>query len=1220
MASKQRKRRRKRRAAPKAPQRPPISAQAEEEKARSRGRRSAKGWRACLVGIGFLCALWTALAVSLPPSVLRGVVESRLSEAVNAPVTIESLSVNPFTLGIAVRGIRVPYLEEVGTPDGALLTIERLDIRPRLRLFADAAPIQAALRVHNPVLDITYLGNGLFSFSKLLPAPDGADAGPDAPLFAVSDLDLEGGTILLRDGPVGMLHMVSDVSFHVPLLHSADLPFAPTLSALVNGTRINVEGRTEPDAGTLRTTFAIRTAPLHMEHFKRYLSDFTPLTLNSGTVALDMRFTLSQPHLGKVESSLSGTVKIEDAEIAAPEGSIVGRLRKGQASLNDFTLSERRIRLDGMELDGLYLRVSRDKAGRIDWADWLGGTDANPENLSPETPFIVEGADLILRNSDFTWVDASLADTQQIEITGVDGRIAEYSTRPGARTAMRLSFGISTEGVLAVDGEGTLNPPSLNASLWVDDLPLMVLRPLLGETPLNDILGRIAIKGGVRFGPDGKAPGAPGSGTSLAVTDAEASVSALSFGRGSSLSAADRKAGKDAGSPAVRVRALTFNGLHFDTQARSASVKALSVEAPEVRVASSGGIGLAVPGTKKPAGKTAPAAKTRLPEGMFTAALPDAAKTFLSDWKLKADGFRIAGGKLEHVAAGKAEKLISSLDLETGPLSGDLTNTISLTLRARGASSGSLNLKGTLRPVPLRFSSGMDAADLPLEWFDTPLRASTNLSPSGRLSANLDAAITEEKGKGLDILASGSLTVRDLRLKDARTEKVYALLRRLSADTFRFSSASSSFEAKAVLLDLLRMDVALNADKTLDILDCIPKQTAPKPSPFRFSVASLKLQDAALLFRDQAHGSISAVQDINAAVNGLSSSGGLPDIVLTGQLGGAPITLSGSCNPFSTPPAAKLSFTAKGVDLARYSAYTRAYLGHPVVQGRLDLESAFTTSGWTFSLDNHIRLEKPVLGPKDTRPGAPDYPVSLGFALLEDLRGNIALDLPISGRLDDAALQVGGLVGKALGGLFTKVVTSPFALLGGIIGLMTPDDPALQVIAFPPGDTRINPAAQERLKRIAKALEEHPRVKIELVGMYEPASDTRGLKRLRVIRKVQARHHAALPTKQRAANPAGTIKLSPGEYERFLLCVYKDSPAGRKAAGGEEPDIMEQKLQALENVTQADLEALARSRAEEVRAFLLKHGPGLGKRVGIASKGGLPDVRRGTAQVEIQLR
>ena len=57
-----------------------------------------------------------------------------------------------------------------------------------------------------------------------------------------------------------MVHTVSDVNFHVPLLRSADLPFAPTLSALVNGTRIDVEGRTEPDAETLRTTFAIHTA------------------------------------------------------------------------------------------------------------------------------------------------------------------------------------------------------------------------------------------------------------------------------------------------------------------------------------------------------------------------------------------------------------------------------------------------------------------------------------------------------------------------------------------------------------------------------------------------------------------------------------------------------------------------------------------------------------------------------------------------------------------------------------------------------------------------------------------------------------------------------------------------------------------------------------------------------------------------------------------------
>lgn len=196
----------------------PFPHQAEEEKARTEDGVPPKAGVPVFSESASSAPCGPPLPFPCRLTVLRGVVESQLSEAVNAPVTIESLSVNPFTLGIAVRGVRVPYLEETGTPDGALLTIERLDIRPRLRLFADAAPIQAALRVYNPVLDITYLGNGLFSFSKLLPAPSGADTAPDAPLFALSDLDLKGGTILLRDGPVGMVHTVSDVNFHVPLL------------------------------------------------------------------------------------------------------------------------------------------------------------------------------------------------------------------------------------------------------------------------------------------------------------------------------------------------------------------------------------------------------------------------------------------------------------------------------------------------------------------------------------------------------------------------------------------------------------------------------------------------------------------------------------------------------------------------------------------------------------------------------------------------------------------------------------------------------------------------------------------------------------------------------------------------------------------------------------------------------------------------------------------
>lgn len=1199
MASKKRtQRRRANKAARRPAPLPPIVEQAEEDKARRKGRRFARGRRALLFAVAILCALWTLLVTALPPTVLRGVLESQLSAAVNAPVTLESVRVNPFTLAVSVRGVRVPYLDG---GDGALLTIEKLELIPHLRPFENAAPVQASLRVFNPVLDILYLGNGAFSFSALLPEKAAAPETPSAPLFALSDLDLRGGTVILRDGPVGITHTISNVDFNAPLLPSKDTPFAPTLTARVNGTPIEVRGRIEPDADTVRTVFAIRTAPLHMEHFRRYLAEFTPLRLNSGTVEADMAFTLSQPRPGLVATSLSGTVLVADVEIASPEGAVIGRLRRGHAKLDDFTLSERRIRLEEMELDGLYLRVSRNEAGRIDWEAWLG-----PEGTPDDTPFVVEGADLILRNSDFTWADAALADTQVIEITGVDGRIAEFSTRPGARTAMRLSFGISTEGVLAVDGEGTLNPPSLHADLWVDDLPLIVLRPLLGGTPLSDILGRVAVKGGVRFGTgrteeaDGAAQ--PPSAPYLAISNAEASLKDLSFGRGNSLSAADRKAGKDTGTPAVRVRALACGGLNFDTRARTASVRKLSVTGPTLRVSTADGVELAIPGAKPTPAKRTPAVRTNLPAGLVASALPDAAATVLTGWKLKADAFSLTQGTIRDTQ----NVLVENLSLATGPLTQDLRQSVSFTLGGGTAPGNALKAKGTLRPIPLRVSARLDASGLPLDLLARPLRGLIGLSPSGTFDAGLDAEV-EEQSETFGIRATGAFTARDATIKDARSGKTYATLRRLAVDKLRFSSAGT-FEAGDVLADRLRMDVALTPSGTLDIVECLNPGSKGGGSPFTFAVSKLRLQDAALLFRDRLHAAGAAVQDIDATFTNLTSSG-MADVVLTGQLGGAPITLSGKLNPFSTPPAAALDFTAKGVDLARYSAYAKTYLGYPVLQGRLDLESVFRTSGWTFTLDNRIKLEKPVLGPKDTRPGAPDYPLPLGLALLEDLRGNVTLDLPVSGRLDASAMQVGGLVGKAVGGLFAKVVTSPFALLGGIVSLVTPSDPAVQLVAFPPGETRLNPAARERLKRIAKALESYPKVKIELIGMYEPTSDTRGLKRQRVLRKVRAR-----------GGKSAEASLKPAEYERLLRQVYKASPAGKNDRKNEEPDVMEQRLQALENVGKADLETLARSRAEQVRAFLLRQSPGLAKRISLAVKGGSPLVRAGTAQVELQLR
>ena len=48
--------------------------------------------------------------------------------------------------------------------------------------------------------------------------------------------------------------------------------------------------------------------------------------------------------------------------------------------------------------------------------------------------------------------------------------------------------------------------------------------------------------------------------------------------------------------------------------------------------------------------------------------------------------------------------------------------------------------------------------------------------------------------------------------------------------------------------------------------------------------------------------------------------------------------------------------------------------------------------------------------------------------------GKIDIDLPIKGNLNDPDFRYGGLVFQALGNLVTKLVTSPFSAIAGLVG------------------------------------------------------------------------------------------------------------------------------------------------------------------------------------------
>ena len=92
---------------------------------------------------------------------------------------------------------------------------------------------------------------------------------------------------------------------------------------------------------------------------------------------------------------------------------------------------------------------------------------------------------------------------------------------------------------------------------------------------------------------------------------------------------------------------------------------------------------------------------------------------------------------------------------------------------------------------------------------------------------------------------------------------------------------------------------------------------------------------------------------------------------------------------------------------------------------------------------------------------ATNLPVRLAVALLKDRKGEIHLDLPVTGRTDDPKFSVWGVVLQILKNLLVKAATSPLALLQSTFG--GKDD--FSAIHFAAGSARLTEGEKEKIRQ-----------------------------------------------------------------------------------------------------------------------------------------------------------
>jgi len=298
------------------------------------------------------------------------------------------------------------------------------------------------------------------------------------------------------------------------------------------------------------------------------------------------------------------------------------------------------------------------------------------------------------------------------------------------------------------------------------------------------------------------------------------------------------------------------------------------------------------------------------------------------------------------------------------------------------------------------------------------------------------------------------------------------------------------------------------------------------------------------------------IRNLRGRVKGLSSTPEKrADVLLEGEVNKySPVKISGQINPLTKEKYGDLALSFKNFDLSSTSPYAGKFAGYKIEKGKLSLNLKYKVSGDDFSGENGIVIEQLTLGERVESPDATELPVGLAVALLKDSNGNIELDVPVEGDLNDPHFDYGKVVSDAMSKIITNIVSSPFAALGSLVGGSADE---LSYIEFEFGSATLRPEQIEKLDKLAKALQERPGLRLEITGRADKEDDRSVLTeienkavddgRLRLLaqeRSKQIKTHlvetGGIPSERISLTREQIIESSEGDYVRINLTLARN--------------------------------------------------------------------------------
>ncbi|MBN3836033.1 DUF748 domain-containing protein [Burkholderia sp. Ac-20344] len=1199
----------------------------------------ARSRRTRRIGIGLLIflVLFGLLGFFAAPPLIRHIAEQQLTKQLDRPATIQRIALNPYTLNLEADGI---HLGDKGG-QGDFVDIAKLVVRPSWSSLFRGAPIVNEIRLDSPRFHIVRYDAQRFNFTDLIEKFSAPSPKPESKptQFSVSNIQVNNGRIDFDDRLLNEKHVVDNWTLGIPyvatLASKTDIFVEPKLRARFDGSPIAIDGKTKPFAQSRESEIALKFDRLDVPKLISYVPAKLPVAVTSGLLSSDLKvnFVMS----GETPAlRVSGTVDLNDAKVTDHASAPLFAARGVHVAAASLEPLRNAMHFDEIRIDQPVVDLSRDKQGVLN-VETLAAQPAAAPKAAEGTPAASGAAaasaaaeaaasgakaeagagakaapplDLTIRHFAIDGGTVNVDDRvpatpTALSLTKLAATLDGFSMQGKTPAKYTLSTSLSRGGDVTAEGTFNLAEKQADSKLTVAALALPALQPYLGEATRARVLDG-TLGATVNAKADwGKTP--------LAAQVADSTVSLKSL---------------KIATPDAKASAIVLPDA-------SAKIAKVDVATRTVEIASVDASGLALDVQRLKDGKIdlaalAEPAQASVPKRTVARKAAAAAPS----WHYRIDALNVkdSSANFTDLSTPRPVKLaIKPLDLSVQKISDDMTKPLPVQLKATLNRKGSLDVTGDVTAQPLKLGLKINGNRLDAAAFEPYFGSALNAAIASALlnaQGNLTFAQVKDAPRAT---YRGDVALVDVRMLDKATSDPFAGWRSLALSNLKvnYDEKGTDVDAARVTFSNFYGRVLLDTQGRLNLKDVVAKETGPAQSltrdaskgepvplspqaasapaaasatvvvkaapppqnPVRMHFGELLLQNGRVTYTDNFikpnyTANLVAIKGTVGAF-GTDSTTSAPVDVAANLAGNGPISIKGSVNPLIEKPALDLTATAHDIELTNLTPYSAKYAGYPITKGKLNVDLHYELANDQLKANNHIFIDQLTFGDHVENDTATKLPVKLAISLLKNTRGQIDVNLPVSGSLSNPEFSVGGLIWRAVLNLIAKAVTSPFSLLAHAFGSGGED---LGYVEFAPGSYQLDDAQQKKLDTVVKMLTEKPSIRLDLIGRVDPAKDTSGLGDAYVDRLVRQQKLKDVVGQGESIDPM-SVKVEPAEYSKYLTRAYKaaDFKKPRNLVGLQKtlPDADMKK--ALADHAPADdnaLRALAQQRAQAVRQYL----------------------------------